>query len=265
MPRLVRPDSTLENVSTIVAQELQRAWGIDASAVTGSRSDFFAQRGKIRLQLENASGIWRNPDQARWHDSGTGGQPEEPMKRLVTIAVVACLTAMTGAPLSATDPESQSASSAASLTALLDQLKLDAVAARDPEGSNRYIAAFYMPGIQLLVVNAPYSVPALLDKKIAAGNYMEAYADLQSVADRKGHFFVIDMQADGLKRDVKADNAFDSTSIEGAVPVAFDGKWDAQKLTEEEYNARFNKDDARYARLLDILGRALARKTTTPF
>ena len=59
--------------------------------------------------------------------------------------------------------------------------------------------------------------------------------------------------------------AFDSTSIEGAPPVAFDGKWDAQKLTEDEYNARFSNDDARYARLLKVLRNALARKATAPF
>lgn len=187
------------------------------------------------------------------------------MKPLVIpVAVIVCLATVPVAPLSATDPESQSASAAASLKPLLDRLKLEAVVARDPQGSNRYVAAFYMPGSQLLVVNAPYSVPALLDKKIAAGNYMEAYVDLQSVADRKGHFFVIDMQADGLKRDIVENEAFDSTSIEGAPPVAFDGKWDAQKLTEEEYQARFTRDDARYARLLNVLRSALARKTTPP-
>jgi hypothetical protein len=186
------------------------------------------------------------------------------MKRLVILAAVVCLTTVQVAPLSATDPESQSATSAAALRVLLDQLKLEALAVRDPGGPNRYVAALYMPGSQLLVVSAPYSVPPLLDKKIAAGDYMEAYVDLQSVADRKGHFFVIDMQADGLKREVIENEGFDSTSIEGAPPVAFDSKWDAQKLTEEEYNARFSSDDARYARLLNILRTALTRKTTAP-
>ena len=188
------------------------------------------------------------------------------MKPLALLAAgVVFLATMSVTPISATDPESQSASAAASLKVLLDQFKLEAVAARDPEGSNRYVAAFYMPGSQLLVVNAPYAAPPVIDKKIAAGNYMDAYIDLQSVADRKGHFFVIDMQADGLKRDVDENEAFDSTSIEGAPPVAFDGKWDAQKLTEDEYNARFSKDDARYARLLNVLRNVVARKTTAPF
>lgn len=188
------------------------------------------------------------------------------MKPLTILAaVVVSLATMSVARISATDPESQSAGAAASLKAVLDRLKLEAVAARDPDGANRYVAAFYMPGSQLLVVNAPYAAPPLLDKKIAAGNYMDAYVDLQSVADRKGHFFVIDMQADGLKKDVNENEAFDSTSIEGAPPVGFDGKWDAQKLTEDEYNTRFSKDDAQYARLLNVLRNALTRKTTAPF
>jgi hypothetical protein len=185
------------------------------------------------------------------------------MKRLSFIAgVVFCLTTIPVASLSATDPESRSAGAAASLTSLMNRFQLGAVAAPDPQNPGRYVAAFYMPETQLLVVNAPYSAPRLLDKKIADGQYMDVYADLQSVADRKGHFFVIDMQADGLKREVDKNEPFDSTSIEGAPLVSFDGKWEAQKLTEEAYNARFDRDDAQYARLLNVLSNALARKAT---
>jgi hypothetical protein len=185
------------------------------------------------------------------------------MKRLSLIAgIVLCLTALPVASTSATDPESRSASAAASLKSLMDRFNLGAIAAPDPQTPGRYIAAFYMPESQLLVVNAPYSVPRLLDKKITDGQYMDVYADLQSVANRNGHFFVIDMQADGLKRDANDNKAFDSTSIDGAAPVSFDGKWEAQQLTEEAYNARFDSDDARYARLLNVLSNALARKAT---
>ena len=91
---------------------------------------------------------------------------------------------------------------------------------------------------------------------------MDAYVDLQSVADHTGHFFVVDMQADGLRKALKLDEAFDSTSVENGAPVSFDGRWEAQKLTEEQYNARFAQDDERYARMLAILRAALARKTT---
>lgn len=186
------------------------------------------------------------------------------MKRFTLLAAVAVFAIVPVASLAAAeDPESQSAAAVVSLKALLEQHKLDAVAARDPEEPGRYIAAFYMPGSQLLVVSAPYAVPAALDKKIAAGNYMDVYADLQSVANHKGHFFVVDMQADGLRLQLKLDEAFDSTSIEGDAPVSFDGKWDAQKLTEQDYEARFKKDDVRYTRMLMVLVQALARRGTT--
>jgi hypothetical protein len=187
------------------------------------------------------------------------------MKRFILFTpLMVVLAAAPAARLSAEDPASLSAGTVGALTTLLDQQKLDAVAARDPEAPGRYVAALYIRGSQLLVVSAPYKVPAAMDQKIASGSYMDAYLDLQSVSDHAGHFFVIDMQADGLIRAVKQDQAFDSTTIEGAPPVSFDGQWAAQKLTEEQYNARFARDDERYARMLTILKTALARKTTTP-
>ncbi len=124
---------------------------------------------------------------------------EEPMKRFTVLAVAAAAIAMMPAMPSAAE-ESRSAAPAATLTASLDRLKLEAIAARDPEDPGRYIAALYIPGSQLLVVSAPYAAPAVLDKKIAEGKYMDAYVDMQSVADHKGHFFVVDMNADGLMR-----------------------------------------------------------------
>jgi hypothetical protein len=184
------------------------------------------------------------------------------MKRFTLFPVLVMTAAISLVPLAAEDPESQSTAAVVSLKALLAQQKLDAIAARDPDRAGQYVAAFYMPGSQLLVVSAPYAVPAAIDKKIAAGQYMDAYVDLQSVADHAGHFFVVDMQADGLKKALKPDEAFDSTSIENGAPMSFDGRWEAQKLTEEQYNARFAQDDERYARMLGILRAALARKTT---
>ena len=156
--------------------------------------------------------------------------------------------------------ESRSAAPAATLTASLDRLKLEAIAARDPEDPGRYIAALYIPGSQLLVVSAPYAAPAVLDKKIAEGKYMDAYVDMQSVADHKGHFFVVDMNADGLTRVCGLEQAFDSTTVESATPIAFDGNWKAQKLSQDDYDAAFrtNDDDARMLMLTAALAQTLA-------
>jgi hypothetical protein len=185
------------------------------------------------------------------------------MKRFLFVATAIILSA--AAPVasrSADDPLSQSAATIGRLKVLLDQFGLDAIAARDPEDATRFVAAFYMPGSQLLVVSSPYPIPAVIEKKIAARQYMDAYADLQTVRDRAGQFFVVDMQADGLRQKVKLDDMFDSTSADGKAPVVFDGNAEAQQLTDEDYAARFAADDARYARMLSVLINALARRTT---
>ena len=183
------------------------------------------------------------------------------MKRFAFAAIIGLLF---GFALAARGEEpSQSAAPAATVRALLEQLKMDTIATRDPEEPGRYVAAFYVPDSQqLLVVSAPYSVPAALDRVIAAGNYMEAYMNLQAVKDHKGHFFVVDSLADGLRKVPQVDQPFDSTTIDGAVMIMFDGKWNAQKLSESGYNAMFAKDDARYARMLTILANELRKKTT---
>lgn len=186
------------------------------------------------------------------------------MKRFTLAALAMFLATIPVTPRAAAQDVSQSAAPAASVRAMLEKLKLDAIVAKDPEAPGTYIAALYIPDSQLLVVNAPYAVPAAMDKWIADGKFMEAYQNIQSVLSHKGHFFVVDLQADGLKRVCEPDQPFDSASIDGGAPISFDGKWEAQKLTEDQYNAEFGKDDVRYARMLKVLVTELAKKTTTP-
>ena len=181
------------------------------------------------------------------------------MKRLIILALVILLTPV--ASQGTTDDASQSAAPAASLTASLELHKIDAIAARDPDEPGRYVAALRVPGPLLLVVTAPYPVPVALDKLIADGKYMDAYLNLQGQVTRAGHFFVVDSLADGLTRVCELDRPFDSTTIDGAAAISYDGKWDSQKLTEGEYNVRFTRDDARYARMLKVLTTALNQTT----
>jgi hypothetical protein len=184
------------------------------------------------------------------------------MKRFTLFAVLVALLAMAPAtaPLAAEDAES--AAPAAALKTLLEQLQLEVFVVRDPEEPGRYVGVLYVPGSQLLVVSTPYPVPAALDKRIAEGKYMDAYQDIQTVRDRQGLFFVMDSLADGLRREPKLDQPFDSTSTDNSAPIAFDGKWKAQQLTEEQYEEAFATGDARYARMLKVLTTALARRTT---
>ena len=157
---------------------------------------------------------------------------------------------------------SQSAAPAASVKALLERLEIDAIAARDPEAPGRYVAALYVQDSQLLVVSAPYAAPAAMDKLIADGRYIDAYVNMQAVGSHQGHFFVVDLLADGLKRVCEPGQPFDSITVEGGTPISFDGKWDAQKLSEKQYGDEFGKADARYTRMLQVLMTELAKKTT---
>lgn len=186
------------------------------------------------------------------------------MKRFIFAFILALVVGFLSLMVLRAQEPSQSAAPAASVTALLQQLKMDTIATRDPEEPGRYIAALYIQDSQLLVVSAPYSVPSAMDKLIAAGDYMAAYQHLQAVKDHHGHFFVVDLLADGLKKVPRVDQPFDSTTTDGDVNVAFDGRWEAQKLTEAGYSSMFEKDDARYARMLTILANELKKRTTTP-
>jgi hypothetical protein len=186
------------------------------------------------------------------------------MKRVIFAAFIVLFAMAALAPLASAEEASQSAAAAATLKGLFEQLKLTSIAAKDPEEPGRYVAALYIADSQLLVISAPFAVPAAMDKFLADGHYMEAYQSLQSVDNHKGHFFVVDMLNDGLKRVNEPDQAFDSTTIDGGTTTQFDGKWSEQKLSEADYNAKFAKDDARYARMLKILATELRKKTTTP-
>lgn len=153
--------------------------------------------------------------------------------------------------------ESKSAAAAWTLTQLLHEQRLDAIAARDLMEPDRYVAALYFPGAQLLVVSAPYPVPELLDQRLGNGEYREVYMDLHSASVREGKFFVHDFQANGLQPTRSADQPFDIIYENALTQTVFDGNWAGQKLTATEYRARFETADERYARMLSALIGAL--------
>lgn len=184
------------------------------------------------------------------------------MKRLTISALV--LFVLCAASLRAAEDASLSAAPAAALKAQLEQLKLNAIAVRDPDEPGRYVAALHIPGIQLLVVSAVYAPTAAIDKKIAAGQYMDVYVEIQGVRDRTGHFFVEDVLADGLSPGSDPQLACDTTTRDGVTSVVFNGDWRAQQLTHDQYTGRLKRDDERYARMLTVLSTALTRRISTP-
>lgn len=175
---------------------------------------------------------------------------EVEMRRWVTITTA--VLALSAATIRISGEESRSAAAAASLTALLDQNKLEAVAARSLDQPDRFVAALYFPGSQLLVVSSAYPVPAALEQRIATGDYREAYMDLQGAGSRKGRLFVTDLEADGL-RATRSDQAFDVTYTDGVKQMSFDGEWKSKKLSERDYDSAYQAQDEQYARMLEAL------------
>ncbi len=153
--------------------------------------------------------------------------------------------------------EPQSGPLAKQLVALLEQGKLDSIAAKSA-AADTYVAALYFPG-QLMVVEAKYSVPVILNDKLAKKDYRDIYNDLNGAPVAGTRVLIMDLGADGLK--AKKDNALDTFEANGKT-WSFDGDWKGQKISEEEYMKAFADADARYAKMLQALI-AQAKKGTT--
>ena len=174
-----------------------------------------------------------------------------------------CVTIVIGASVSsAAGQASQSAAAAAALTRLLHERKLEAVGARDPAQADRFIAALYFPGSQLLVISSVHPVPAALEERLAQQQYRDVYTDLHGSGVRDGRVFVTDLQGNGLQRVREPNEPFDIVYRNGVDQASYDADWKAQKLTEAQYNERFRKDDAEYARMLTVLADAVREPAT---
>jgi hypothetical protein len=148
--------------------------------------------------------------------------------------------------------ESKSAEIVKQLTQLLDEKKLDSIAAADPQSPGSYVAALYFSGSQLLVVSAKYSAPALLNDKISKKDYREVYIDLSSASVAGSKLFVMDTNADGLNPKPGDDQPFDTVD-RGTTQYAFDGAWKKAKMTEADYMKAFAEIDTAYAHAITLL------------
>jgi hypothetical protein len=170
------------------------------------------------------------------------------LTRVAFGSLAAVLALSLAAPASA--QESKSAPLAKQLAAALDAAKLDSIAAGDPEGADVFHAVLYFPGLQLLVVSGKYSVPQLLNTRIANKEYRDVYLDLNGAATAK--VFIEDPGADGLKAKRENNQPFDQAEMAGKRTM-FDGDWKAQKLSEQDYAKAFSAADDRYAQILSAL------------
>ena len=117
----------------------------------------------------------------------------------------------------------QSAALAEELAQLLNDAQLDAIAAKDSEGTDRYVAALAFPG-QLIVVSARYEVPMYVEAKISNGEYREVYLDLNGASIPDTKVLITDVGADGLMRGDETADMVDT----GSGPALFDGDADAE-------------------------------------
>jgi hypothetical protein len=179
------------------------------------------------------------------------------------IALVA-LIALASAPAVARAQDARSSDLAKQLTGLLEQKKIDAIAAPDAQNPGGYMAALYFPGTQLLVVSAKYSAPALMGELLARKDYRAAYAELTSASVPGSKLFVNDVYANGLS--VKPSGSNPPDSIESAATQAtFDGGWKKAKITEADYLKAFADADAAYIRVLQALITSLKTPGTSNF
>jgi hypothetical protein len=175
-----------------------------------------------------------------------------PFRARVLVPVAAWILA--SVPLAS---QRTSASSVGELAGLLDRSRLDSVAARVPGSDDTFVAAFYVPGQQLILVSGRYAAPSLLREKILGKRYREAYQDLYGASDPATRWVVEDLRADGLRADRAKDGPADVYTSAGGAPVFFDGEWKRHKLSEERYRDAFEEADASYTRMLGVLVSAL--------
>ena len=158
------------------------------------------------------------------------------------------------APTTLAAQDSKSAAVAGQLTQLLDQMKLDAVAAK--QGTDQYVAALYFQGSQLLVVTAKYSAPDRLNYLIGQKQYRDVYSDLSSASEQATKVFVMDLGANGLKFKRETNEPFDTVDSSGG-SVAFNGE--RGKLSEDDYKKVFATSDEQYTSMLQALIAALKK------
>ena len=160
------------------------------------------------------------------------------------------------APTVCVAQESRSSALAGELTRLLDEMKLDSVAAR--QGGDQYVGALYYPGSQLLVVGAKYASPERLNQLIGAKNYRDVYMDLSSASEQQTRIFVMDLGANGLQFKRANNQPFDTVDSAGK-SLNFDGDWDRSKISEAEYRKTYETTDQQYSQMLQALIAAIKK------
>lgn len=173
------------------------------------------------------------------------------------------ITLLCGAGITAqSSPTSHSAPLALELGRLLQENKLTTIAAEHAEEPGRFVAAMHFPGTQLLAVSADHASPAILREQIWNAKDADVYGHFNSGAIPEGKLFVQDLGADGLHRQ---GTPFDIVYESVVHRTVLDGNWKEQKLSQQEYDQRFERADRRYAAMLSsLIGEVRRRASAVP-
>jgi hypothetical protein len=134
----------------------------------------------------------------------------------------------------------------------MEQAGLDAIATVDPTEAGAFVAALHIKGGQLLVVRAHHPSVEALSARLAAGQFRDAYIDLQAAPPSQGKWFLMDAGADGLPGPSDEDERVDVMYEDGTRQTMFNGAR-AQKLSASAYEQKLLAADASYSRLLQLL------------
>jgi hypothetical protein len=163
-----------------------------------------------------------------------------------TIVVVLMLL-----PAAALAQDSKTVALAGELTKLLDEKKLDSIAAK-LGAADQFVGALYFPGSQLLVVSARYAVPPRMEQQLTAKNYRDVYIDLNSASVPESKIFISDLGANGLSPRRQDNQPFDTADL-GGKSFTFDGDWDRARISEAEYNKAYQTSEQEYVKMLEAL------------
>lgn len=166
-------------------------------------------------------------------------------------AAVVVAAALLFAPSVAFAQDSKTVALAAELVRLLDQRKLDSIAAK-VTAPDQYAGALYFPGSQLLLVGATYIVPERMDVSVSEKRYRDVYIDLNSASVPKTRVFISDLGANGLQPRRRGNQPVDTAELSGT-KVSFDGDWKKAKISEAEYMKTFQTSEAEYTKMLEAL------------
>jgi hypothetical protein len=168
----------------------------------------------------------------------------------LTVAALVALLSVPGT-VSAQQPTSKSAVLVSELVKLLEQQKLDAVAAnRGPV--DEYVGALYIPGSKLLVVNAKSSVPDRMKYLLIQKSYKDLYVELNGAVDQQSKVFISDLGANGLQFKREKNQPFDTVDATGK-SISYDGEWRKAKMSEADYTKAYQQHDEAYSRMLQAL------------